>query len=325
MNRPAADPSAQSEARDAASRVAELRVSGHLMTLDTGVFCVFPAPGSPSADPNTGLPGVRVTRAPASKPEAVSVSTFNPDGWLDGAAALVRVTEPAAQILVTVYQSARQANEAAPRLQVLRLSGEATEAAAPAPAAPAVTAVPAPSQAAPTENPEVLAHVQQTGDVTGKIGDWVGLRGSHLWIEGFGVAPNALVGPGDIEYQGVLGRGWLSPWVEGGKFCGSRGMALPLLGLNVRLKGEAAEKFECQYSASFVDGTTVGPVPAGEPCQAESLQSLEAFQIEIRPRAGAAAAPAADRKPAARKQAAPKQPAPKQAAKPKTASRSGRR
>jgi hypothetical protein len=32
---------------------------------------------------------------------------------------------------------------------------------------------------------------------------------------------------GDIEYQAVLGRGWLSPWIEGGKFCGSRGMALP--------------------------------------------------------------------------------------------------
>ena len=51
---------------------------------------------------------------------------------------------------------------------------------------------------------------------------------------------------------------WLSPWVEGGKFCGSRGMALPLLGLSVRLKGTAAKAFECSYSATFVDGSAVG-------------------------------------------------------------------
>ncbi len=55
------------------------------------------------------------------------------------------------------------------------------------------------------------------------------------------------VAPQDLEYQAVLGRGWLSPWIEGGKFCGSRGMALPLLGLNVRLKGEAAKTHECTY------------------------------------------------------------------------------
>ena len=90
--------------------------------------------------------------------------------------------------------------------------------------------------------------------------------------------------PADIEYQAVLGRGWLSPWIEGGKFCGSRGMALPLLGLKVRLKGGAAKTHECSYSATFVDGSSVGPVPAGETCEAESLAALEAFQVVIRRR-----------------------------------------
>jgi hypothetical protein len=99
----------------------------------------------------------------------------------------------------------------------------------------------------------------------------------------------------DLEYQAVLGRGWLSPWIEGGKFCGSRGMALPLLGLNVRLKGDAAKTHECTYFASFVDGSSVGPVPAGEACQADSLAALEAFQIVLRRRGAATAtAPEAD-------------------------------
>ena len=101
------------------------------------------------------------------------------------------------------------------------------------------------------EDADIVAHVQRAGDVPGKIGDWVGTRGSRQWIEGFSLAPRDGIKPTDLEYQAVLGRGWLSPWIEGGKFCGSRGMALPLLGLKVRLKGAAAKTHECSYSATF--------------------------------------------------------------------------
>ena len=76
----------------ARGRIAELRVSANLMTLETGVYCVFPAPGSPEPDPVTGLPGVRVTPCPgtAGRPDHVSVSTFRADGWLENTAALVQ-------------------------------------------------------------------------------------------------------------------------------------------------------------------------------------------------------------------------------------------
>ncbi len=59
IRRPAA---AQAAPRESAAqhRVAELKVSGHLMTLDTGLFCVFQAPGSPAANERSGLPGVRI-------------------------------------------------------------------------------------------------------------------------------------------------------------------------------------------------------------------------------------------------------------------------
>jgi hypothetical protein len=81
----------------------------------------------------------------------------------------------------------------------------------------------------------------------------------------------------------------MSPWIEGGKFCGSRGMALPLLGFKLRLRGDAAKTHECSYSATFVDGSSAGPVTAGETCEAESLSALEAFQVVIRRKAKAAA------------------------------------
>jgi len=270
-DRPEAQPDAKADAPPdgGQNRVAELRVSGHLMTLDAGLFCVFQPPGGVGPDAETGLPGVRISLppGPVGRPSAVSISTFRQDGWLDGTAALVQIAEGPAQVLVTVYQSPRQGQEAAPHLRVLQLSGELSAAAAEVPVA---AGAPLTADA----EPEVTAHVQRIGDIGGKFGDWIGVRGSGLWIEGFALAPHTGILLEDIEYQTVLGRGWLSPWVEGGKFCGSRGMALPLLGLKVRLKGAAAKNHELSYSATFVDGSAVGPVPAGEPCEAESLAAL---------------------------------------------------
>jgi hypothetical protein len=278
---------------DPSRRVVELQVSGHLMALESGLFCVFQTPGSAPSDPATGLPGVRITPAPgiAGRPEAVSVSTFREDGWLNGTAALVRVTDGSAQILVTIYQN--RGMDAAPRLQVLRLSGEPT-----IPDAPTVPVAGAARQAELVPAPEVMAHVQRMGDVGCKLGEWLGKKGSRQWIEGVGMAPRNGIAPEDIEYQAVLGRNWLSPWVDGGKFCGSRGMALPLLGIKVRLKGAAAKAFVCSYSATFIDGSAVGPVNGGEACQAESLAAMEALQIVIRPRAGKTATKAPAPKPA---------------------------
>jgi hypothetical protein len=149
--------------------------------------------------------------------------------------------------------------------------------------------VPAPAPSHVVADADVVVHVQRFGDVPARIGEWAGTRGSRQWIEGFSLMPRDGVKAEEVEYQAVLGRGWLSPWIEGGKFCGSRGMALPLLGLKVRLKGNAAKTHECRYSATFVDGTAIGPVLAGETCEAESLAALEAFQVEIKQRTGASA------------------------------------
>lgn len=292
--------------------ILELKVSGHLMTLDAGLFCIFTPPGSPVPDAGTGLPGIRISLPPGPvfHPEAVTISTFRDDGWMGGwnGAALVRVARGPAQILVTIYQAPNAAGDA-PRLQIMKLAdGNAAtapgRAAAPAPQAAAALAAPpaGPVASTPQDTPtggakpakaaavEITAHVQVRGDIAANIGEWIGAEGSKNWMEGFAIAPRAVIGAGDIEYQAVLGRGWLSPWAEGGQFCGSRGMSLPILGLRVRLRGEAAETHECVLTATFVDGTKVGPLDNGEPAQADSLAPLEAFKVELRPRAAAKAA-----------------------------------
>jgi hypothetical protein len=268
-------------------RVSELRSTASMMRLDPGLYCVLVAP-SPAADAQTGLPGVRITPAPgpAGRPEAVEVRTIAADGWMSGFgdAALVRVVGVPAYVMVTIYQDTVTTGEGAPNLQILPLlTGQTGAPRQAALAGPAGMPLPPPGITPPRVPLDVIAHIQTRGDVGAVLGDWLGNPGSGKWIEGFAISPHNGVDPADIEYQAVLGRGWLSPWVEGGQFCGSRGMALPILGLRVRLRGPAADAFELRYSASFVDGTRIGPVAAGEACEAESLAAVEAILIELAP------------------------------------------
>ncbi len=257
--------------------ITELRASAHLMLLETGVYCVYHTPGSHPPDPQTGLPGARLSIPPGAAGQGVAITGFRDDGWLGAldSAALIRVSQGPAQVLMTIYQDKNSSHEA-PKLQVTRLvEGAVANGAA---------RMPEPAEA--VSEPEMAAHVQSRGDVLARLGDWVGDRASGRWVEGFALSPRRTdMAAEDIEYQAVLGRGWLSPWAEGGQYCGSRGMALPILGLRVRLRGKAAETHRLEVSATFTDGSAVGPIGSGEACEAESLAPLEAFCVAVLPKA----------------------------------------
>lgn len=275
-------------------RIIDLKAGAHMMVLDAGIFLVFHAPGQAPSSPS-GLPGVRVSRAPGTPPGLVTVSTFEEDGWIGGSngAALVRVLRGPAAVLVTTYQEPNSTHPA-PRLQVAQIAGGTAAAAAPGVQAPAGAVVAAATDtatsAAEAGPKDIAAHIQRRGDVTSSIGHWMGVPGSQSWIEGFSIAPESGIPVSEIEYQAVLGKGWLSPWAEGGQYCGSRGMALPILGLRVRLKGEAAETQEVRLTATFTDGTRLGPVDGTEALEAESLAPLEAFLLEFVPQGEKSAA-----------------------------------
>ena len=293
MNDAPTAPQPSPEAPAAGQALQELKVTAHLMAFDPGVFCVFQSPGTTPPD-GSGLPGVRISPPPGSPATpGVDIAGFRPDGWLGEAndALLVRVRAPT-RLLVTVYQRAGD-QARPPSLQVARVAE--VEAAAPhapphapphaAPAPPPPTAPRPPAE--PASPPDLAAHVQGRGDVPGAFGAWLGEPGSGRWIEGYAIAPPPGIAADDLEYQAVLGRGWLSPWVAAGEFCGSRGMALPILCLRVRLRGAAAEAWRLAVEASFVDGTRLGPIDTGEQAEAPSLAPLEAFLIRLTPRAEA--------------------------------------
>ena len=293
----------QGAPNDVESKVSELKVSAYTMTMEPGLYCIFNTPDSSLPDQASGLPGVRISAAPGQEGGAVEMFGVNPQGWLgEAAATLARVGQSGAKLLVTVYQAASTAVPA-PQIQVIRLAGGVMEAGAQAAGQNAGQKVGPGRPAVAPERMELVAHIYGRGDVGNHVGSWTGEPGSKRWIEGFGIAELGDVPASGLEYQAVLGRGWLSPWSEGGQFCGSRGMSLPILGLRVRLRGPAADTHEIELSATFVDGTEVGPVSAGEPCEAASLAALEAFQVRAVPKSAGKPAKAGGR-------AAAKAPAP---------------
>ncbi|MCB8878979.1 hypothetical protein ACELLULO517_01945 [Acidisoma cellulosilytica] len=289
----------QSPARAAENRVQELRASAHLMTLDSGVFCLVHGSPKPA---DQQLTGVRVSAIDPTD-STISIATFRPDGWLTGGgdSALIRVLSESAQILITIYQPVGSL-EGAPKLRVLRLSEAAAEGNLAAPGtAPAAIRKPT---AVLSDSHDMIAHIQRTGDVGKSFGDWMGEPGSEMAIEGFSLTAPEGLEPGDITYQAVLGRGWLSPWNEAGQFCGSRGMALPILGFKLKLSEAAAKRFTLSISASFLDGTKLDDLGSDESVEAPSLSPLEAFLIDLKPKVSSKKVPE-PAKPASRPALAP--------------------
>jgi len=131
---------------------------------------------------------------------------------------------------------------------------------------------------------EIIAHVQDVGDVEGSLEDWIGQPRSGRWIEGFSIAAPDDIAPEELLYRVVLGRDQLSPWTPSGKYCGSTSLAMPLRGFCLMLRGAAAASYECSYSATFVDGSDLRTIPAGQVCASAALAPLEAFQVILRPR-----------------------------------------
>jgi hypothetical protein len=275
---------------------AGVAVASRLIRLDPGLYSLSLMPGP--ADRVAGLPAVRVSLPPGppGRREAVSISTFRSDGWVSmgDEPALLRVLPGGAEALVTLYWSVSDAAAMSPPLRLVRLNPEGAITTT------ADTLVGAPSGGIGREAvrglaggggvavsaAEIVAHVEGIGDVDGKVGDWVGMRGSGRAIEGFSLTPRQGIAAEEFEIRAVLGRDWLSPWLPGGSFCGSRGLALPLRGFCLRLHPGAAARTDLTCFARFVDGSEVGPVGSDRLIAAPSLAALEAFQVMVRPRLG---------------------------------------
>jgi hypothetical protein len=99
----------------------------------------------------------------------------------------------------------------------------------------------------------LLAHVARRGDVEVGSGEWIAGPNAPAAIEG--VEVRGSLRPGlRIEVQPLVATNpprWLD-WTPAGVFAGSRGRALPLFGLRLRLSGEEASRFVLSAEALFL-------------------------------------------------------------------------
>ena len=134
---------------------------------------------------------------------------------------------------------------------------------------------------------QVGAHIRTRGDMIFSDDSWAGRVAPGLWIEAFCMRPLERFSVHDIEYKGLTGSGFETPWLSDEKMCGTRGMSVPLIGFAVRLKpSPATASYDCEYSGYFQSGSTVGPQRNGAPCRSGvANDALEGIQVRIVKRA----------------------------------------
>jgi hypothetical protein len=219
------------------------------------------------------VPCIRLDPIPSPHGPCAFVSALTGSCLVDPEAppAYLRVAGGTASVLLTIYKMA--GGMVAPELRISLVqppNGPRAENKAAA--------------SLPSEPLRLLAHIERAGDITGTGGDWVGQPGSRGALEGFAVTPSGEVRPEDIEYQAILGSDWTTPWLAGGEFCGSRGLSLPLLGVRMRLRGDAAKTHQCTYWGSFAGVGEIGPATDGAAC-ANGGATLEALRVVLSRRA----------------------------------------
>jgi GT2 family glycosyltransferase len=130
---------------------------------------------------------------------------------------------------------------------------------------------------------QIAAHIRTRGDMIFADAPWAGRIAPGLWIESFSVRPLQQFGAGDIEYKALTGSGFETPWISDDQACGTKGMAVPLVGFALRLKsGPATTGYDCEYSGYFQSGLTVGPLKNGAPCRSTVANDpLEGIQLRL--------------------------------------------
>jgi hypothetical protein len=292
-----------------------LEVSVQILNFEPGLYRMsYTSQRGDQAASGNGFPWAKLEVPPGAKPGQSIIAVQGESGWLarTGDAALVQVAGERAPLLLTIYQV--PGANVPPEFKVQRLDVQAAPAVQrelPVTLAPAAASPDGLAGAAGTATLiSGLAHVQGR-DIVGGADGWIGVPGGGMPLEGFALSfagsPNAgvgSVGVGDVgvEYSATLGPDWSTPWARDGAFCGSRGLALPLLGLAARLVGAGAENLDLRGLVRFVGGREIGPISIGDVCAAPDSAPIEAFRLIVTPadREVATASPRAGKtKPAA--------------------------
>ena len=284
-----------------------LSASVQVLPFPPGLYLFSVTSAMPTAEGGNGalrLPAIHVGLGPGVRAEHVDfVAGPSTEGaWLfaRGDVLVAKVNSAGATLILT---SVRAANGDVLSIEVERLESRslmeripaANDARRAANAPPAAAGEPEPrAPATPVSRPaangrddigvplQIRAHIRSRGDMSFTDTSWAGRVAPGLWIESFGVRPLELLAAQDIEYKALTGSGFETPWLSDDKMCGTKGMAVPLVGFAVRLKGPAGAEYDCEYSGYFQSGAMVGPLRNGAPCRSTVANDpLEGIQVRL--------------------------------------------
>lgn len=300
----------------------DLTVNVHVLPLNEGLygFSIRNAPASSQLVNGLPVPAIQIAAAPTnppgglveflSAPQSTGTWLFRSNDFL-----VAKITGNGNAVVLT---SIRTQNLPALEMEARRLDGPAqapTAVAATTGTTPVTTApagalpvAPPPPVPVPPKNPapapvaapgyrpssalrvvrsQIVAHIQNRGDLPFVDVPWAGCLGQRLAIEAFLIQPLEHILPDQIEYKALTANGTETPWITGNNVCGSRGMGVPIIGFAIRLKPAAAAIFDCEYSGAFVSGTIVGSLRNGAPCRSttpnDALEGIQLRLVEQRP------------------------------------------
>ncbi len=304
---------------DESAKEEGLSASVQLLPLPTGLYLFSVKAAAPTAERPAGqlsLPAMHVGLGPGVRSEQVEfVAGPGTEGtWLfaQGDVLVAKVNGAGATLILTSVRSSigetlaiaverleGRAQAAAPvptqseNISVKLPVAAASEAGAPAPAAPKSKSDVVPAADAQTVPLQIKTHIRSQGDVNFADAPWAGRVAPGLWIESFSIEPLKDLAAHDIEYKGLTGTGFETPWLSDDQICGTKGMSVPLVGFAMRLKpSPQTSSYDCEYSGYYRSGVTVGPLRNGAPCRSTVANDpLEGIQIRIVKRPKAAAVP----------------------------------
>ncbi len=292
-NGKASNGKASTEAADAG-----LSASVQVLPLAAGLYLFSVKAAKPVAAVGEGqltLPAMHVGLGPGVRSEQVEfISSPSTHGaWLFSATDLLvtRINGAGATLILTSVR-APAGDVLSIKVERLDTRIDAAEPAGPAaqplPAVPAAAVVAAARDAKAPVPVQMVTHVRTRGDMQFVDAPWAGRVGPGLWIESFAVLPLEHLGAHDIEYKGLTGSGFETPWLSDNAACGTKGLGIPLVGFAMRLRPTpAAAGYDCEYSGYFQSGLTVGPLRNGAPCRSSVANDpLEGIQVRLVKRPG---------------------------------------
>src|SRR5579862_569830 len=284
-----------------------LSASVQVLPLLPGLYLFSVRSATPTADAGSGVlrvPAMHVGLGPGVRSEQVEfVAGPSTEGaWLfaRGDVLVAKVNGAGATLILT---SVRAANGDVLSIEVERLEtrSQSTTAAvrdensSPEPPAAAARAADQRTAAQPpmarataavdegSVPLQIKTHIRARGDLNFVEAPWAGRVAPGLWMESFSVQPLKNLSAHDIEYKGLTGTGFETPWLSDDQNCGTTGLSVPLVGFALRLRsGPEAAGYDCEYSGYFQSGTLVGPLRNGAPCRSTVANDpLEGIQIRL--------------------------------------------